>query len=48
MLIFKTKWFHKWAIREGINDRILETSVTEMNQGLIDANQGGHVYGNSD
>lgn len=44
MLIFKTKWFHKWAIKEGISDRILERSITEMNQGLIDANLGGHVY----
>jgi len=44
MLIFKTKWFHKWAIREGISDRILAKSVTEMNQGLIDANLGGNVY----
>jgi hypothetical protein len=44
MLIFKTKWFHKWAAREGISDRILENAITEMNQGLIDANLGGNVY----
>lgn len=44
MLIYKTKWFHKWAIRAGISDKILEQSITEMNQGLIDANLGGNVY----
>ena len=44
MLIFKTKWFHKWAVREGISDRSLEKSITEINQGLIDANLGGNVY----
>ena len=44
MLIFKTRWFNKWAIREGISDRILKKSITEMNQGLIDANLGGNVY----
>lgn len=44
MLIFKTRWFHKWANREGISDDTLEKSVIEMNQGLIDANLGGNVY----
>ena len=44
MLIFKTRWFHKWANKQGISDRILEKSIAEMNQGLVDANLGGNVY----
>ena len=44
MRIFQTKWFTKWAAKEGLTDEALRTAVTEMEQGLIDANLGGHVY----
>ena len=43
MRIFTTKWFTKWAAKEGLTDEALRTAVAEMEQGLIDANLGGHV-----
>lgn len=44
MLIYKTKMFAKWAIKERISDSALKNAVNEMEQGLIDAELGGHVY----
>ena len=43
MQIFKTKWFARWAAKEGLSDQALRDAVTEMGLGLIDANLGGHV-----
>lgn len=43
MQIFKNKAFNKWAIKEGLSDRDLQTAVHEMEKGLIDADLGGHV-----
>jgi len=43
MRIFKNKWFHKWAAREGLGDEALLAAVEEMEDGLIDAELGGHV-----
>ena len=44
MRIFKSKIFHEWATDERLDDDALETAVEEMEQGLINANLGGHVY----
>jgi hypothetical protein len=44
MRIFKSKWFNKWADKEGLTDEALVVAVTEMEDGLIDADLGGHVY----
>ena len=44
MRIFKSKWFNKWADKEGLTDEALVVAVTEMEKGLIDADLGGHVY----
>jgi hypothetical protein len=44
MRIFTTKWFMQWAAKEGLTDEALRTAVAEMEQGLIDASLGGHVY----
>ena len=44
MLIFKTKWFNRWANREDLSDEALHAAITEMKQGLIDADLGGEVY----
>jgi hypothetical protein len=44
MRIYTTKWFTKWAGKEGLPDAALRTAVAEMEQGLIDASLGGHVY----
>jgi len=43
MKIFKTKWFQRWAAREGLKDASLWVAVEEIGQGLIDADLGGHV-----
>lgn len=44
MRIFKTRLFAKWTCKERIADRLLQQAVYEMEQGLIDADLGGHVY----
>ncbi len=44
MLIYKTRWFHKWAARQGVSDQLLKRAIIEMNRGLIDANLGGNVF----
>lgn len=41
MRVFKTKWFSRFARREGIADgRLLET-IREIEKGLVDADYGG-------
>lgn len=44
MRIFKNKAFSKWARKENLDDESLRLSVNEMDNGLIDAGLGGHVY----
>lgn len=44
MRIFKNKTFTRWAAKEGLNDEALIQAVDEIEQGLVDANLGGHVY----
>jgi len=43
MRIFKTQWFTKWAKKEKLPDSSLVAAVEEMEQGLVDADLGGHV-----
>lgn len=43
MRIFKTKWFARFARREGISDASLCAAVRRAERGLIDANLGGGV-----
>lgn len=43
MRIYKTKWFYRWAAREGLTDTALQAAVMEMANGLADA-LGSHVY----
>jgi len=43
MKLYKTKWFHRWAAKEGLTDVALRTAVMELEQGLADA-LGGYVY----
>lgn len=43
MRIFKTKWFHRWAAKEGLSEAVLREAVVELEQGLGDA-LGGYVY----
>jgi hypothetical protein len=44
MHIFKTKWFARWAVKEGLSEQVLRDAVDEMERGLVDAQLGGHVY----
>ena len=43
MRVFKTKWFSRWARKQGVDDAALLTAVAEMAAGLVDADLGGHV-----
>ena len=43
MRVFKTRWFQKWAAREGMGNEALLAAVEEMDSGLIDAELGGHM-----
>ena len=44
MRIFKTKWVHRWAAKEGLRDASLRAAVEEMRRGLVDADLGGCVF----
>ena|ERR1035437_9487568 len=43
MQIFQTKWFARWAAKEGLPEKALRDAVAEMELGLIDAHLGGNV-----
>lgn len=39
--IFKTRWFDRWAHKQGLTDDMLCRAVAEMVAGLFDADLGG-------
>ncbi|HOM14153.1 MAG TPA: type II toxin-antitoxin system RelE/ParE family toxin [Rubrivivax sp.] len=41
MAVYKTKWFDRWARKEGLADASLCAAVYEMVSGLIDTDLGG-------
>jgi hypothetical protein len=41
MAIYKTRWFDRWARKEGLTTPALCAAVHEMTSGLIDADLGG-------
>ncbi len=41
MAVYKTRWFDRWARKEGLTASSLCTAVNEMMQGLVDADLGG-------
>ncbi|MGB0385040.1 MAG: type II toxin-antitoxin system RelE/ParE family toxin [Ardenticatenaceae bacterium] len=43
MRIFKNAWFRRFAKREKISEKRLQQAVLRANDGLIDADLGGHV-----
>lgn len=43
MRVFKTRWFHRWAAREGLTDAVLTVAAMELERGLADA-LGGYVF----
>lgn len=40
MGVYKTRWFDKWASKEGLDAAILCAAIREMSRGLIDADLG--------
>lgn len=44
MQIYKITAFSEWASEYNVSDDLLYDTITEMNNGLFDANLGGHVY----
>lgn len=44
MRIFKTRWFGKWARKQGVHDGRLVCAIKEMEDGLIDVDLGAHVF----
>ena len=41
MAVYKTRWFDRWARKEGLDAASLCAAVQEMRQGLVDADLGG-------
>ena len=41
MAVYKTRWFDRWARKEGLAASSLCAAVQEMVQGLVDADLGG-------
>lgn len=44
MRVFKTRWVHRWASKEGLTDTSFLAAVEEVRRGLVDADLGGHVF----
>ena len=44
MRIFKSKWFAKFASKNGLSDTVLRAAALEIEAGNFDADLGGHVY----
>ena len=43
MRIFKNAWFRRFAKRQKISDKTLKQAIIRADNGLIDADLGGHV-----
>jgi len=41
--VFKTKHFHRWMSKTGLNNQSLCNAISEMADGLIDARLGGNI-----
>ena len=44
MSIYTTRWFDRWARKQGLTTAVLCAAVQEMNQGLFDAELGGGLF----
>lgn len=44
MVIFKTRWFDRWARKQGLTTPALCDAVREMVNGLFDADLGGGLF----
>jgi len=43
MAIYKTRWFARWARKEGLADAALRRAIVEMTKGLFEAELGGDL-----
>lgn len=43
MRIFKTRWFVRFARRQGVEDRSLTEAIARAGRGLVDADLGGGI-----
>jgi hypothetical protein len=43
MRVFKTKWFKRFARKEGIDDESLSAAIEQAEEGLIDADLGDNL-----
>ena len=41
MAIYKTRWFDRWARKQGLDTAVLKQAVQEMTAGLYEADLGG-------
>lgn len=44
MAVFKTRWFDRWARKQGLTTPGLCAAVREMTEGLYDADLGGGLF----
>lgn len=44
MTIYTTRWFDRWASKQGLNSASLCVAVEEMRRGLHDADLGGGLF----
>lgn len=44
MIIYKTKWFAKWAKRKRVSDQLLVLVIKEIESGLVDAKLAASIY----
>ena len=44
MAIYKTRWFDRWARKQGLTTPSLCAAVREMTEGLYDADLGGGLF----
>lgn len=44
MVIYKTRWFDRWARKQGLTSLALHDAVSEMANGLFDADLGGGLF----
>jgi hypothetical protein len=44
MTVYKTKWFDRWAQKEGLTDLSLCMAAREIGSGLVDADLGSGLY----
>jgi hypothetical protein len=43
MAIYTTRWFDRWALKQGLSNEALRQAVKEMTAGLYEADLGGNL-----